>query len=188
MDCNDLLEGLDPSCEALSKAGGVDKRFWGIPRNQIGYTLNASGEVTGITTKEIPGSNPSENFKVSKFSGKRDTHDFGVEGVEGLNVNTFNHQGNVTLFAYHQTEIAPIEKLYNTDDIVLFVETNAGQIKAYGLDKGLNGKALSMREGVALNDPTHCTLSLEGEQLSMPKVCNFGASLAANIDYLDALA
>jgi hypothetical protein len=185
-ECLELLENLDPSCEALNKVGGVDKRFWGVPKNQIAsYTTNSDGAVNTLLLKQIAGSSPAEYFTLAKFSGKRDKHDFGVEGVAGENVNTFNHQGIVALFAYSPAEIAAIEKLFNTDDVVLFAETNAGQIKVYGLDKGLNGSALSMREGVVLNDPTQCTVTLEGEQMTMPKVFSTG-TLAQTIAYLDA--
>jgi hypothetical protein len=187
-NCQTLLTNLIPSCEALNKVGGVKKRVWVAAKSQINsYTIDNDGYISALTMKSIPGTaDPIQYYSLAQFEGKRDKHDFGVTGVPGENVNTFNHTGTLVLFAFTPAEIAAIEKAYNADDLVIFTETNAGQVKAYGLELGLNGAALEYKEGVLLNDPTAVSITFEGEQLSFPKVFKVGTTIADIIALLDA--
>jgi hypothetical protein len=185
--CIELTEGLNPSCDALNKVGGVNKRVWIAQESQIaGYTTdNTTKNIATVTMKQIPGTSPAEYYKLHQFVSKRDKHDFGVELVAGENVNVFNQQAILSLYAFTQKEQEAIEKLANADDLVVFYETNAGQIKVSGIDIGLNATAMTMREGILLNDPTVAQLTLEGEEKKLPQVM-FVTSLADTIAYLDA--
>jgi len=58
----------------------------------------------------------------------------------------------------------------------------------FGIDLGLNASALSGGTGTLLNDKTSTTLTLSGEQTSMPKLFLNGGTLAASITYLDNIS
>jgi hypothetical protein len=179
--CIDLTAGLDPSCAALNKVGGVNKRVWIGQLSQLSsYATDVNGYVSGITLATYE--------TLFKFIGKRDKNSGMFEGTIGENVNTFNQ--SVTLELYHSTpaDRAAIESLYNADDVFAFVETNAGQIEVFGIDLGLNASALSGGTGTLLNDKTSTTLTLSGEQTSMPKLFLNGGTLAASITYLDNIS
>lgn len=178
--CIDLLQGLDPSCFALNKAGGVNKRVWIGQLSQLaGYTTDGNGYITNISLNSYE--------TLYKFVGKRDKNSGMYEGTIGENVNTFNQ--SVTLELYHgsPTERNAIAELYNADDVFCFLETNAGQIEVFGIDLGLNASALSGGTGTLLNDKTSTTLTLSGEQKTMPKLF-MSVDLATSISYLDSIS
>jgi hypothetical protein len=182
-NCLELLQDLNPSCEALNKVGGTNKRVWACQKDEIrSLSYDSEGYLTGFSMKEVGG---GVFNRLVQYVGKRDKHDFGVTGVVGDTVNLYNQSGTLMLYAFSPEENKAIEKLYNADDVVLFIETNAGQIKAYGIDLGLNGTDLEMREGILLNDPTSCSVTLAGDQRDLPKVLKVGAGLVDVISYLD---
>lgn len=179
--CIDLTAGLDPSCAALNKVGGVNKRVWIGQLSQLNsYATDINGYVSGITLATYE--------TLFKFIGKTYKNSGAYEGTIGENVNTFNQ--SVTLELYHSTpaDREAIESLYNADDVFVFVETNAGQIELFGIEQGLNASALSGGTGTALQDKTSTTLTLSGEQTSMPKIFLNGGTLAASISYLNGIS
>jgi hypothetical protein len=186
--CDELEAGLDPSCLALNKVGGIKPRVWAAQlKNIAGYTVNSTTKaIETVTMKQIPGTSPAEFYPLLQFTGKKDKHLFGVTGVPGENVNTFNHSAALGLFAYSQLESDAVEALFNADDVVVFAQTNADQIKAYGIELGLNGTGFEAPEGAILNDVTMITVTLEGEQIKGARVFQNGTNLADSITYLDA--
>jgi hypothetical protein len=186
--CDELEAGLDPSCEALNKVGGIAPRVWATQlKNISAYTVNTTTKaIETIVMKQIPGTSPAEYYPLLQFTGKKDKHNFNVAGVAGENVNTFNHSVALGLFAYSQLDSDAVEKLFNADDIVVIGQTNAEQIKVYGIETGLNGTNYEAPEGVLLNDSTMITVTLEGEQRKGARVFANGGTLASSIAYLDA--
>ncbi len=184
--CAELLAGLDPSCEALNKIGGVAKRVWiGQVDQRASYTVDGTSKaVNTVLMKEL---STGVFYQLFKFIGKRDKHDFGAVGTGGENAPTYEHTGILTLYAFSQLEQNKIEDLFKADDLFCFIETYSGQIKVYGIDKGLNGTNLEVKEGVLPNDPTSIKVTLVGIEMKMPMIFNTATgTLAANITYLDA--
>lgn len=186
-NCYDLLAGLNPGCDALNKAGGVDRRVWVGKKSNITYSIDTAGYVNSISMATI-GSLPSYLYK---FIGKRDKNSGAFPLTAGENVNTFNHTVILDLFYSTPTELGSIEGLSNSDDNVIFLQGNDDKIMVYGIEKGLNASAGEGGTGILLNDSTAYKLTLTGEQLHTPKYFSINGSVATitqNIAYLDAIS
>jgi len=186
-NCNDLLAGLNPDCTAFNKAGGVNKRVWIGKKDNITESYSSSGYVNSISMA-TSGSLPTYLYK---FIGKRDKNNASWPLTAGENINTFNHTAVLDLFYGNPTELLAIESLANSDDNVVFMQTNDDKIIVLGLPNGLNASAGEGGTGTLLNDTTGYKLTLTGEQKVMPKYFSINgttATLAQNIAYLDALS
>lgn len=182
--CVDLLKGINPSCDALKKAGGVNKRIWICQKNQItAYTKDADGNLDSITLDTTN----SITSKLKKFIGQTYKNSATYELQVGENVNTFNH--SLAMVIYHSThaERDTIEQLVNAEDLVAFIETNAGQIEVLGFELGIKASAGTGGTGVNLNDATSYTLTLSGQQRKLPQLM-LVTDLAGTITYLDNLS
>lgn len=185
-NCNDLLSGIDPACDALNKVGGVNKRVWIGLKANISYTVDGEGYVTAITM----GTSGSISTKLYKFIGKRDKNSFSFPLTAGENINTFNHTAVMQLYYSTPSDLEALNQLANSDDLVVFMQGNDDKIYVLGLDKGLNASAGEGGSGVLLNDSTAYTLTLSGEQTEAPRIFRTveGASISTLTAYLDALA
>lgn len=197
MDCNNLTRGLNPSCLALKKPGGVAKRVWAGQNSMLdGFTIN--GTTLDIETIDLA-LNGSTDYKLLKFIGKRLRHSANTPLVPGENFNVFNQNVILALFHYTSLEKKAIEELANAEDVFIIIETFARQIEVYGIDTegdedseaplgGLNASAGDGGTGVALQDPNAYTLTLSGQHRIMSRIFNISttATLAQNIAYLDA--
>ena len=184
-NCNDLISGIDPACDALNKVGGVNKRVWIGLKGNISYTTDSNGYVNTISMA-TSGSLPT---KLYTFTGKRDKNSFSFPLTAGDNINTFNHTAMMMLYYSTPAELESLNQLANADDLVVFMEGNDGKIYILGLEKGLNASAGEGGSGTLLNDSTAYSLTLSGEQTKTPNIfrVNAAASLATNQAYLDAL-
>lgn len=183
--CVEILQGIDPNCDALNKVGGIDKRVWVGQLSQLsGYTTDGSGYINTVTLATIS----SIQQTLKKFTGKKFKHAATVEGVVGENVNTINQSLALSLYYSTPAERQAIEQLFNADDVFVFVEGNYGGVEAYGIDLGLNGSALTGGLGTLLNDNTAIIVTLSGEQRTLPKQVLVGGTLTATIAYLDGIS
>ena len=184
-NCNDLISGINPACDALNKVGGVNKRVWIGLKGNITYTKDSNGYVNTVSMATV-GSLPS---KLYTFTGKRDKNSFAFPLTAGENINTFNHQAMMALYYSNPSELESLNQLANADDVVVFMEGNDEKIYVLGLEKGLNATAGEGGSGILLNDSTAYMITLSGEQTSAPNIfrVNAAASLATNQAYLDAL-
>lgn len=184
--CNDLISGIDPTCDALNKVGGVNKRVWLGLKSNISYTIDSNGYVSAITMATVG----SISAKLWKFSGKRDKNSFSFPLTAGENINTFNHTAVLQLYYSTPSELEALNQAANADDVVCFMQGNDDQIYILGLGKGLNASAGEGGSGVLLNDSTAYTLTLSGEQTEPPHIFRTvaGASISTLTAYLDNLS
>lgn len=186
-DCKELLDDLDPSCAALNKPGGADKRAYIASISHFTYTVDGSGYVNSISMAN-DGSIP---FKLKKFIGQPDKNSATWPLTAGDNVNTWNHTWVEPLYYSNPSELLAIEKLAKVKQAVVFVQTLDDKIIILGLDKGLKATAGEGGTGILLNDSTAWTVTLSGEQRFMPKYFSINGETATiddNIAYLDALS
>lgn len=177
-NCASELQELDPSCAALKKKGGLKKRVWIGAFDNVQTILNDS---TGyIDNVSVTGTSPHD--RLFKYIGKKLKHNGAFEGQIGENTNVINQNLNLVLYAYTPDERAAIEKLFNSEEVVAFVETEAGQIEMWGYETGLTASALTGGSGTALNDSTAITITLSGQQDSLPKVVIIDDSSASTTD------
>lgn len=186
MACVDLIEGITASCEALNKVGGVNKRVYIGQLSQLdGYTKNVSGEIETITMADDASGNP---YTLKKFTGKKNKNNGTYELTAGENVNTFNTSAILEVFHYTQAEREALVALINADDVFVIMQTDAGQVEAFGIDEGLNASAGTGGTGVNLQDKTSFNLTLSGEQRKLPYLVNNGGTLATTITYLNSIS
>lgn len=186
--CGDLINGVNPNCEALNKAGGINQRVWLTQKSQItGYSQDA-------VTKDIKAFAMDTASAIAntlkKFIGKKFKNNTAFPLVVGENVNTWNH---TLAFAYYYStsiELETLEQLGNADDVIAIVEGNDGKLMVYGVEFGLNASAGEGGSGTLLNDNTSFLITLSGEQTETPRYFNVstGATLAQNIAYLDGIS
>lgn len=203
MACNNLTRGLDPTCDALKKLGGLAKRVWVGQLSQLdGFEVETTTlDLKALTMNTDTSVSPAVPFTLKKFIGKKLKHSATTPVEVGENINVFNQTVNLVLFHYTSLEKAAIEELVNVEDAFVLVETFAGQIEVYGIDTegsessedplgGLNCTAGEGGTGVALNDPTQFTITLSGQHRIMSRIFNIStsATLAENIEYLDNIS
>lgn len=187
MDCNGLLQGIDPICQALNKVGGINKRVWFIEKKYILPSYDNAGYMDSIALSTVG----SIQKKLIKFITKRDKNNATWPMTVGENVNTWNHGITLPLFIANPSDSLAAETLANTDDLVCFYQENADNIRVLGIGNGLNGSAGEGGSGTVLNDPTGYSLTLSGEEMAMPKYFSINGTVATinqNIAYLDALS
>jgi hypothetical protein len=162
--CNVLTIGLNPTCKALKKPGGVSKRVWvGL----LDDLASASFATDGISRVLLLTFKATKGFV--QVIGKREKHN-GTMGVE-LSENRVlrNHTGNLILFYNTPEALGAIEKLVDAEGVFMVFETKAGQLEVWGLNKsanfqdfGLKTASLEGGTGTVLTDNNNYTLGMSG--------------------------
>lgn len=182
-NCAGELISLDPCCEALKKKGGVAKKIWAVPFDQVTMTVDGDGNVDSLTLATT-----SPATLLTTYTGKKDKHSGAYALEVGENANTMKQDLAMRLYFFTQAERNAIDALNsNTQETVFFVQTQAGQIECWGYDTGLLPSAATGGTGTLLNDDTSMLVTYSGAQDGVAKVCKFGATLADDIAYLEAL-
>jgi phosphoribosyl-AMP cyclohydrolase len=182
LDCVDILRSITKSCG--DNVGGVNKRVWITQLQQIErYTFDSLGYVNSITTKEVGTTNYGYEFK--KVISKKGSHSGNVEAIENVNVDVFKHTAILKAYATTPEQRDSLVSLYGASKVVVFFETDNGEIEIYGLENGLYATALTGNTGEQMQDDTAFTFTLSGLQTSLPKYFLYGGTLATSIAYLD---
>ncbi len=189
MACDNALTTLAPTCAALKKKGGFDKRFWvGSVSDIATLTYGTNQEVTALTFTGATG--------LKTFTGKRLKHGANATLEQGEVVNQRIQNFLPMLYAQTAAERASLELLADAEDIFIFAESNAGVIEVFGINKGSNEQfdnygmscsAAEWKHGVLINDDTSCAMTFTGSFDNAALVFDEGTTLAANIVVLDAL-
>lgn len=191
MACDDLTVSLTPSCEAERKAGGLDKRVWiGLVDDLSAVTFGTGNQIIALTFEATKG--------FITVTGKRYKNNAVMALNVGENKNLRTQSINLALYFNTPAELAAIETLIDVEGICVFVETNAGQIEAWGINIGTNydnfglkASALEGGSGTELLDASNYTLTLSGDHENLQCIFNDTAAvtpgLEADIAYLDAL-
>jgi len=182
VDCVDILRSITKSCG--DNVGGVNKRVWITQLQQIErYTYDSLGYVNSITTKEVGTTN--YGYELKKVISKKGSHSGNVEAIENVNVDVFKHTAILKAYATTPEQRDSLVSLYGASKVVVFFETDNGEIEIYGLENGLYATALTGNTGEQMQDDTAFTFTLSGLQTSLPKYFLYGGSLATSIAYLD---
>lgn len=183
-----ITAGLDASCEALDKIGGVNKTIYFGNLDEITFTTNVAGYIDSISLTASPAAS------LYKFVGKTKKHDSKNDLQVGANTNTWKQAVIAKLYYYFPSERAAIDALVKADDLVAFIQTESGLFEVYGWTKGVRAEAATGANGILIQDDTSMTVTISGEEPELPKVLQLGAAipneadyLTQNIDALDAL-
>ena len=183
-----IISGLDPSCEALDKIGGVDKAIYFGNLDELAFTTDGDGYIDDVILTSSP------QAYLYKFVGKTKKHNTTFELQPGENSNTWLNSVIAKLYFYFPEERSAINALVQADDLVAFVQTESGLFEVYGWKKGIRATAASGANGILIQDDTSLTVTIAGEEVDLPKVLKLGAANPAednyiqeNTDALDAL-
>ena len=184
VDCVDILRSITKSCG--DNVGGVNKRVWITQLQQIeNYTFDSLGYVNSLVTKE--NGNTNYPYELKKVISKKGSHSGNVEAIENVNVDVFKHTAILKAYATTPEQRDSLVSLYGASKVVVFFETDNGEIEIYGLENGLYATALTGNTGEQMQDDTAFTFTLSGLQTSLPKYFLYGGSLATSIAYLDEI-
>jgi len=182
VDCVDILRSITKSCG--DNVGGVNKRVWITQLQQIeNYTFDSLGYVNSLVTKE--NGNTNYPYELKKVISKKGSHSGNVEAIENVNIDVFKHTAILKAYATTPEQRDSLVSLYGASKVVVFFETDNGEIEIYGLENGLYATALTGNTGEQMQDDTAFTFTLSGLQTSLPKYFLYGGSLATSIAYLD---
>ena len=182
-DCIDVLRSIGKTCANKNIVGGVDQRIWVTQLQQIASsTTDSDGNINTIV---MGVDSSSASYTLKSVTGKKYTHSGTFEGVIGDNVNLIKHNAIIKINTTTQAQKEAVEALFNAEELVVLFETENGQIEVYGWDKGLEASALAGGTGVGLQDDTAITLTLSGDQRTLPNYFLAGGSLATSIAYLN---
>lgn len=188
--CSFLTVGLDPSCEALKKLGGVNKRIYIGQIDDIDtITFGVDGEITAFTL--------TTGKSLKAFVGKKEKHQGTYELTAGETINLFNQSVILGLYFESDEERKAINELVNVEDMFAFVETNSGVIETYGIANsttlgydnfGLKATAgTGNGTGVLINDDTIYRVTLSGNVPNLPMLFKPATALATNLTELDSI-
>lgn len=189
--CSSLTANLAPSCNAIKKPAGLDKRIWiGKLEDVTAFTAGTGNQITAITFDGATG--------FITLTGKKEKNSTTVALNAGENYNLRTHSLNFVAYYLTPADLSAIDALIDQEQVFACVETNAGTIEVYGVNLGdnynnfgMNMTALDGGSGVAFLDASQLTLTFSGDHENLPLVFNDTAAmtpgLAADIAYLDAL-
>ena len=189
--CSSLTANLAPSCDAIKKPGGLDKRAWlGKLEDVSAFTFGTGNQITALTFEATKG--------LITLTGKMEKNSATQALNAGENYNLRTHAFNFVAYYLDADDLAAIDALIDQEQVFVFVETNSGVIEAYGVNIGdnfdnfgLNVTALDGGSGVAKLDASQLALTFSGDHENLQLVFNDTAAmtpgLAADIAYLDAL-
>jgi hypothetical protein len=191
MSCDSLTTNLAPSCDAIKKPGGLDKRVWiGLVDDLEGVTFGTGNQITGFT------------FAMSKgfitATGKMEKNNSSIALNAGENFNLRTQSFNFVSYYLTAEDLADIDQLIDQEQLFVCAETNAGTIEVYGINNsdafnnyGLQCTAIEGGSGTAKLDPSQLALTFSGDfeniQMRFEDTAAMEPGLAADIAYLDGL-
>lgn len=179
-------KGVQASCLAIKKAGGLDKRIYlGAIGDLASVTIGTGNAITGMTFAATKG--------LVKMSGRKEKNSAGSDIEAGQNFTLRNQ--NVNLAVYYETaaDLQAIDNIIDNEALFAIVETNAGSLEVFGINKvnfdnyGLRVSGNPGTSGLLLNDSTAFAMVLSGGFTNLQLQYNPGTALATNIAALDAL-
>ena len=183
-----ISAGLDPSCDALDKIGGVNKTLYFGNLDDLTFTEDVDGYIDSISLTASPAA------FLYKFIGKTKKNNSTNSLQVGENTNTWKQAILAKMYFYFPADRAAIEALCSADDLVCILQTESGLIEILGYTKGIRCEAAESANGILIQDDTSMLITISGEEVALPKVLKSGADnpgdagyLTTEIAYLDAL-
>jgi len=189
--CDALTTNLSPSCEAIKKPGGLDKRIWiGLVEDLDSVTFGTGNQITAFTFAASTG--------FITATGKMEKNNSSIAINAGENYNLRTQSFNFVSYYLTAEDLDDIDQLIDQEQLFVCAETNAGTIEVYGINKsdafdnfGLQCTAIEGGSGTAKLDASQFALTFSGDfenlQLVFEDTAAGSPGLAADIAYLDAL-
>lgn len=180
-----LLIGIQASCLATKRVGGLDKRIYISTVSSLeSVTFGANNSITAFVFKASRG--------FVKYIGKADANSAGSDVEPGANVNIRNHTISPKVYYETAEDLAALDALIDSEGIFAVVETRAGGLEVFGINKinfntyGMKVTSNPQNSGVVINDDTAFLPVISGGHTNLQLLYNPGVALATNIVALDA--
>jgi hypothetical protein len=186
-----LAKGVQASCTAIKKVGGLDKRIYlGAIGDLDTVTIGSNNTLTSLTFLAAKG------FVL--MTGRKEKNSAGSDIEVGENVTLRNQTLNLSVYydsvgTQATIDLESIDSIIDNEGMFAIVETNAGTLEVFGINKtnwdgyGLKVSANPGTSGLLLNDSTAFAMVMTGGFTNLQLIYNPSASLATNIAALDAL-
>lgn len=180
-----LDKGVQASCAAIKKVGGLDKRIYlGAIGDLETVTFGSDNTVTSFTFAATKG--------FVKMIGRKEKNSAGSDIEVGENITLRNQTVNLSVYYETSEDLAAIDEIIDNEGMFAVVETNPGTLEVFGINKvnfdgyGLKVTANPGTSGLLLNDSTAFAMVLSGGFTNLQLMYNPGTALATNIAALDA--
>jgi len=187
MSCQTLALGVQASCLAVKKPGGVDKRVWiGLLDDVASITLGTGNILNAFVMKAGKG--------LTQWTGRREKNSAGSEIEIGENVTVRNQLVSLSVYWETAAQLTTLDELLDLEGLFVFLETNAGLIEVFGVNMsnaysftnfGLKPTKNSGNSGKVINDATAFALELSGGLTNLQLIFRPTSDLASNILYLN---
>lgn len=183
-----LTTGLTGACEAVKKAGGVNKSIYaGSIKDLASVTFGTDGDITALTF--------AASKVLVKFTGRMEKNTASepiVAEGEG-NVIQYTHTVQPVLYHSTQAERNAIQELFSLDNAFFIVPMRSGQIVCYGIsndatelqDFGLKVTEGDDAVGLLLNDQNAQTATFTGNFKHKAIIFNESGTFADNLNTLE---
>jgi hypothetical protein len=188
LDCDLLEQGVNTSCEAEGKVGGINKRIF------VGQISNIDADVLAFTDGAVSAFALLSGKTLKMFISDR----FLQAGRDELVPNefgrpTWKHIVDFVHMYWSQEDINALEQLARAKQLFCIIETNNGQFFVYGLGNtvlgydnfGLKAETQTGTTGIKLADDVTGKTSLSGEVTNKPmlyKPTQDGAATAEELE------
>jgi|SRR5688572_20916060 hypothetical protein len=180
-----LLLGIQASCLATKRVGGLDKRIYiSTVSSLASVAFGSDNSITSFTFKASRG--------FVKYIGKADANAASSDVEPGANVNIRNHTISPKVYYETAADLAALDALIDSEGIFAVVETRAGGLEVFGINKinfdsyGMKVTSNPQTSGVLINDDTAFLPVISGGHTNLQLLYNPGTALATNITALDA--
>jgi len=187
MSCQALSLGVQASCLAIKKPGGVDKRVWiGLLDDVASITLGTGNTLSAFVMKAGKG--------LTQWTGRREKNSAGSEIEIGENVTVRKQLVSLSVYWETAAQLTTLDELLDLEGLFVFVETNSGTIEVYGVNIsntynfnnfGLKPTKNSGNTGKVINDTTAFALELSGGLTNLQLIFRPTSDLGSNILYLN---
>lgn len=186
MGCATLTLGVQASCAAVKKVGGINKKVrLGLLEDLASVTYGTGNIVTAFTFKDGKG--------LVTYDGRKEKNSSGVELEKGENVNLRIQTLNILVYTSTAAEVTTLDELLDAEQLFAVVDPNSGPLEVYGLNKtdylgyGLSTTAYTQNSGVVLNDSSAHNVTISGGHTNLALHYNPSVSKTVNNAALDAL-
>jgi hypothetical protein len=184
--CTTLTKGIQASCAATKKVGGIDKRVYLGNVNDLDGVTVVANEVTVLTFAATKG--------LTQWIGRKDKNNSGSELEVGENLNIRNHSVNLIIYYETALQLGYLDDLIDNEGIFAIVETNAGVLEIFGLNKtswdnfGMKVTANVGSSGTVMQDSTAFACTLSGGHTNLQLIYKgVDGVLETSLAALDAL-
>lgn len=185
-ECDYVLnKGVQASCLATKRVGGLNKRIYMSTVSALAaVTFGAGNSIDAFVFKAGRG--------FVKYIGKPDKNSAGTDVEPGANVNIRNHTLSPVVYYETKEDLEAIDNLIDSEGIFAVVETRAGGLEVFGINKtgfdsyGMKVTANPQNSGVLINDDTAFLPVISGGHTNVQLLYKPAVALATAIIALDA--